>query len=66
MKSLQNEFSLPAKLCNEICSHRVLMVDDVPFNLVPLESFLDDRRVSYTSVFSGAKAVQLFMARLSA
>lgn len=49
-----------------MCTHQVLMVDDVPFNLIPLEGILDSQGLKYSSVFEGAEAVKLFLQRLSA
>jgi len=44
-------------LCSEFCEHRVLLVDDCAFNLLALQSFLDEMQINYTAVNSGAEAV---------
>jgi len=34
-----------------MCSQQVLMVDDVPFNLIPLEGMLEAKDIKFTSCF---------------
>ena len=49
-----------------MCSQQVLMVDDVPFNLIPLEGMLKAKDIKFTSCFKGREAVRLFTMKLTA
>ena len=49
--SLQKQVVLNNKVCSEMCSQQVLMVDDVPFNLIPLEGMLEAKDIKFTSCF---------------
>ena len=42
------------------------MVDDVVFNLIPLEEMMRERDILATKCYSGAAAVRMYMSRLSA
>lgn len=41
------------------------MVDDVVFNLIPLDELLKERDILSTKCYSGAEAVRMYMSRLS-
>ena len=53
-------------MCSEMCRQQVLMVDDVPFNLIPLEGMLEAKDIKFTSCFTGREAVRLFAMKLTA
>lgn len=57
---LKYEASLGSKVCSEICDHEVLMVDDVPFNFIPLQMFLQEKDLNSTAVNSGTEAIRLY------
>lgn len=52
--------------CDENCEKEVLLVDDVPFNLVPLEMYCNELNLKYTSVYTGSEAASLYFKRLNA
>ena len=39
------EHDLAMEVCSEICKKTVLLCDDQPFNLIPLEGMLDDLNI---------------------
>ena len=57
MGSFESENKTFSKFCTELCYKDVILCDDMPFNLMPLEHMLFDMGIKTISFESGARAV---------
>lgn len=55
--NLQSERRLSSRFCTDLCIKSVILCDDMPYNLIPLETMLLDLGIESISFESGAEAV---------
>ncbi len=55
-----DELNIASRVCSDLCSKNIILCDDIPFNLYPLESMLSDMGIDSVSFESGDKAVKCF------
>lgn len=64
LRCLKSEVTLGNQVCSDLCTTTVLMCDDVPYNLLPLEVMLTELEIASRSFESGLDAVKCFQQRL--
>ena len=65
VKQLITENDLGESCCNELCGADVMLVDDVLFNLIPLEGMLEfSFKVTSIKFVRGLDAIEAYQRRL--